>query len=131
MKPLVEVMAQAGATDKLVFVWAAGNSHGNTCDDPALPECVDGKAVASSVSLFSGLAARFPELKPNTVAVVAIGRDGGIAEFSNRCGIAADYCLAAPGEEVTLAYFGTGTGRGSTGSGGSPMRGARPSRRPS
>ena len=105
MQPLVEVMAQEGSQEKLVFVWAAGNSHGSTCD-PALPECPDGTVEASSVSLFSGLAARFPELKPQTVTVVAIGRDGDIVGFSNRCGIAADYCLAAPGDEVTVAYFG-------------------------
>ena len=110
LKPLVEIMAQAGSDEKLVFVWGAGNSHGNACD-PALPECVDGKAVASSVSLSAGLAARFPELKPHTVAVVAIGRDGEITDFSNRCGIAADYCLAAPGEEVTVVYFGPHRGR--------------------
>ena len=109
MKPLVEVMAQAGSAEKLVFVWAAGNSHGNTCD-PALAECVNGEVEASSVSLLPGLAARFPELKPQTVAVVAIGRDGGIAGFSNRCGIAEDYCLAAPGDEVTVAFFGPDRG---------------------
>ena len=105
MKPLVAVMAQQGSDEKLVFVWAAGNSHGNMCD-PALAECVDGAVEASSVGLLPGLAARFSELKPQTVAVVAIGRDGGITGFSNRCGIAQDYCLAAPGEEVKLAYFG-------------------------
>ncbi len=110
MKPLVAVMAQEGPDEKLVFVWAAGNSHGNTCD-PALAECVDGAVEASSVSLLPGLAARFPELKPQTIAVVAIGPDGGIAGFSNRCGIARDYCLAAPGEEVSVAYFGPHQGR--------------------
>ena len=128
MQPLVEVMAQEGSEEKLVFVWAAGNSHGNTCD-PALPECVDGKVEASSVSLLPGLAARFPELKPQTVAVVAIGRDGGIAGYSNRCGIAGDYCLAAPGDEVAVAYFGPhrgvdgvrGVGRASGTSVAAPM----------
>ena len=109
-EPLVAVMAQDGADDKLVFVWGAGNSHGNACD-PALPECVNGAVEASSVSLSAGLAARFPELKPQTLAVVAIGRDGAIAGFSNRCGIAQDYCLAAPGEDVTVAYFGPHRGR--------------------
>ena len=110
MKPLVAVMAQQGSDEKLVFVWAAGNSHGKMCD-PALAECVDGAVEASSVGLLPGLAARFPELKPQTVAVAAIGRDGGITDFSNRCGIARDYCLAAPGEEVTVAYFGPHRGR--------------------
>ena len=32
--------------------------------------------------------------------------DGRISDFSARCGIAADYCLAAPGEGVRVAYFG-------------------------
>ena len=63
------------------------------------------------MSLLAGLAARFPELKPQTVAVVAIGEDGEITDFSNRCGIAEDYCLAAPGEEVASAYFGPFRGR--------------------
>ncbi|MDE0408255.1 MAG: S8 family serine peptidase [Alphaproteobacteria bacterium] len=110
MKPLVEVMAQDGAADKTVFVWAAGNSHGDMCD-PALDECVDGKVDASSPSLLAGLAARFPELKENTLAVVAIKQDGGITDFSNRCGIAEDFCLAAPGEDVAVAYFGPHQGR--------------------
>ncbi|MDE0276667.1 MAG: S8 family serine peptidase [Defluviicoccus sp.] len=113
MEPLVAVMAQDdpdGPDDKLVFVWAAGNSHGNSCD-PALPECVNGRVEATSVSLLPGLAARFPELQPQTLAVVAIGRDGAIAGLSNRCGIARDYCLAAPGGDVTVAVFGRVRGR--------------------
>lgn len=107
---LVAVLAQEDSEEKLVFVWAAGNSNGDRCD-PALAECVNGEVVASSVSLLTGLAARFPELKPQSVAVVAIGRDGEITDFSNRCGISEDYCLAAPGEEVTSAYFGPYRGR--------------------
>ncbi len=110
MQPLVEVMAQDGRADKTVFVWAAGNSHGNRCE-PALAECVGGKVDATSPSLLAGLAARFPELKPQTLAVVAIKEDGEIADFSNRCGIAGDFCLAAPGENVAVAYFGPYRGR--------------------
>ena len=37
---------------------------------------------------------------------MAIGQDGEITDFSNRCGIAAEFCLAAPGERVRVAYFG-------------------------
>ena len=103
---LVAVMAQEGAEDKVVFVWAAGNEHDTACDIP-IPQCVDGAVEASSVdSVHAGLAARFPELQESTVAVVAIRPDGEIADFSNRCGIAAEFCLAAPGDEVTVSYFG-------------------------
>ena len=105
-EPTVAAIAQEGSEDKVVLVWAAGNSNGTKCDIP-ISQCVDGEVQASSVDLLTGLAARFPELRENTVGVVAIRpEDGLIADFSNRCGIAADFCLAAPGQDVTVAYFG-------------------------
>ena len=102
---MVAVMAQEGADDRVVFVWAAGNEHGTACD-LSISQCVDGAVEASSVDILSGLAVHFPELQENTVAVVAIRPDGEIADFSNRCGIAAEFCLAAPGDEVAFSYFG-------------------------
>ena len=102
---MAAVIAQEGVEDKVVFVWAAGNDHGATCNLP-ISQCVDGAVEASSPALFAGLAVRFPELGENTVAVVAIRPDGEITDFSNRCGIAADFCLAAPGEDVRTSYFG-------------------------
>ena len=99
------LLLQEGSEDKVIFVWAAGNAHGTKCDIP-ISQCVDGAVEASSVDLFAGLGVRFPELQETTVAVVAIRPDGEIADFSNRCGIAADFCLAAPGEEVLVSYFG-------------------------
>ena len=103
--PLVSVMLQEDSEEKVVFVWAASNEHGTTCDIP-ISQCVDGAVEASSVALMAGLAARMPELQETSVAVVAIRPDGEIADFSNRCGIAADYCLAAPGDEILVSYFG-------------------------
>ena len=112
---MIAAMAQAGAAEKAIFVWAAGNAHGKSCDpsvmtsncvggavDPPSPGTVD----AVSVNVLPGLATRIAELREHTVAVVALGRDRRIADFSNRCGIAADYCIAAPGGEVKVAYFG-------------------------
>ena len=105
-KPAVAAIAQEGSEDKVILVWAAGNSNGTKCDIP-ISQCVDGAVEASSVDLLTGLAARFPELRENTVGVVAVGpEDGLIVDFSNRCGIAADFCLAAPGQDVTIAYYG-------------------------
>ncbi len=106
----IAALAQAGSTDKTVFVWAAGNAHGRDCDpadftgNPDL--CVAEKVVARSVDIDAGLPVRIPELRGHVIAVVAIGRDGRIAPFSNRCGIAADWCIAAPGVGVRVAYFG-------------------------
>ena len=99
------LLLQEGSEDRVVFIWAAGNAHGTKCDIP-ISQCVDGAIEASSVDLFAGLGARFPELQETSVAVVAIRPDGEIADFSNRCGIAAEYCLAAPGDEVLVSYFG-------------------------
>ena len=108
---LIATMAQEDSDDKLIFVWAAGNYNGDKCDIP-IPQCIDGEVEASSADILSALAVRLPELAENTVAVVAVAPDRDddgnyeIADFSNRCGIAADYCLAAPGEEVRVSYFG-------------------------
>ncbi|MCE2517176.1 MAG: S8 family serine peptidase [Alphaproteobacteria bacterium] len=62
-----------------VLVWAAGNgSDGN-------------------VSIRSGLPYYFPELEDNWLAVVAVDVNGKEPNYTNRCGLAADWCLTAPG----------------------------------
>jgi len=69
--------------------------------------CPRGALNAVSASLTAGLPARIEELRGHSIAVVALSpADGRIASFSNRCGIAADFCIAAPGEQVRTAYFG-------------------------
>ena len=39
----------------------------------------------------------FPELKDNWLAVTAVGEDGSLAVYANKCGVAAEWCLTAPG----------------------------------
>ena len=114
----IAALAQAGAAEKTVFVWAAGNAHGKTCDPADFTGNADlcesyvengetkYRVNAKSVEILSGLPVLIPELRGHIVAVVAIGRDGSIADFSNRCGSAAAWCLAAPGVEIQAAYFG-------------------------
>lgn len=101
----IATIAQEGADEKTIFVWAAGNANGLQCL-PNQPYCLAGRVAAASPSYEAELAARIAELRGHTVAVVAVGEDGGIAEYSNRCGLAAEWCIAAPGEGVSLAYFG-------------------------
>ena len=93
---VIEAIAQAGtpAGARTIYVWAAGNSNGEV--DP------DGSVVsAASVDITAGLPVRIPELRGHSLAVVATDRQGRIAEFSSRCGIARAFCLAAPGVDVT------------------------------
>ena len=93
---VIEAIAQADtpAGARTIYVWAAGNSNGEV--NP------DGSSVsATSVEITAGLPVRIPELRGHSLAVVATDRQGRIAEFSNRCGIARAFCLAAPGVGVT------------------------------
>ncbi|MCY3703607.1 MAG: S8 family serine peptidase [Rhodospirillales bacterium] len=93
---VIDAIAQADtpAGARTIYVWAAGNSNGEV--DP------DGSVVsATSVDIAAGLPVRIRELAGHSLAVVATDREGRIAEFSSRCGIAKDFCLAAPGVDVT------------------------------
>ena len=107
----IATLAQAGSQEKTILVWAAGNAGGRTT--------VDGESANySSPGIDAGLVARVEELQGHSIAVVSIGEDGGISDFSNRCGIAADFCIAAPGELVPIAtkidfdgdYYGLSSG---------------------
>ena len=112
----IEVWEQADAEEKSIFVWAAGNANDHICHIGS-DNCVGsdqtnsrgergGALNASSPSLTAGATAYIEELRGHSVAVVAVDEEGSIADFSNRCGIAADWCLAAPGEGIRAAYFG-------------------------
>jgi hypothetical protein len=67
------------AAQGAVMVWANGN---------------DGFAGAAYEAALPHL---FPELRGNWLAVAAVGRDGGLTDYSNRCGLAMAWCLSAPG----------------------------------
>ncbi|MYB88788.1 MAG: S8 family serine peptidase [Proteobacteria bacterium] len=106
----IAAMAQHGVNEKTVLVWAAGNGHGDSCV-AGQDHCRNLAINAVSVEVLPGLMARIPELRGHTVAVAAIGEDGLITDFSNRCGIAANWCLAAPGEDILATYFGPHEGQ--------------------
>ena len=92
----IEVLAQANKPDydKTIFVWSAGNGGGYA------DEGVD----FSSPEVFGGMAYLLPELQSHSVAVVSIDSTGEISSFSNLCGVAKDYCIAAPGRFIYSAY---------------------------
>ena len=114
---VIQTMAQAGAPEKTILVWAASNSHGDMClPGSTAPECRldtngDLRVNATSPSVLAGLPAKISELRGHVVSVVSVGESGAISSWSNRCGIAAAWCLAAPGENMLVSYFGPRNGR--------------------
>ena len=129
----IAALAQADRDRKTILVWAAGNDHllsclpgaphcgacvpglGRNCVDPELDprdgmNKLPGSLDARSPNVLNGMMARIPELRGHSVAVVAVDHRGVITGYSNRCGIAADWCVAAPGgsaeRPVRGAYFG-------------------------
>ena len=121
----IAALAQTGDSDPTVFVVSAGNAHHRSCDPadytdiPDLCESyVDGngdtnyRVNARSVDIDAGLQVRIPELRGHLIAVVAVSPDYDddgdheISSYSNRCGIAAQWCIAAPGTRIRAAFFG-------------------------
>ena len=123
----IEAWAQANAQEKTIMVRAAGNSNEDTLCHIGSDNCIGsdrtdsqgnpaGSLNATSPSIDAGATAYIEELRGHTITVVATNEEGDIADFSNRCRIAADWCLAAPGEDIRIAYFGPDLNTGLWGS---------------
>ena len=87
--PEIEAYRRAAAADR-VIVFAAHN------------------AALANPSPCAGLPFHVPDLQPYWLAVVATDRSGSIASYSNRCGVAAPWCLAAPGSRIVSVAPGGG-----------------------
>jgi subtilisin family serine protease len=93
--PLTLQAYQAAVNAGAIVVFAAGN---------------DSK---SQPGFYAALPADFPSLQPGWVAAVATDSTGRIASYSDRCGSAAAWCLAAPGSNIISVYqggYGTASG---------------------
>lgn len=67
-----------------VMVWATGNES------------------MLQPTLQAGLPYYFPSWAKNWLAVTAVDRNGNLTGYANHCGLAAQWCLAAPGGEAPL-----------------------------
>ncbi|MGI9250107.1 MAG: S8 family serine peptidase [Pseudohongiellaceae bacterium] len=115
----IAVMRQTGVNNPTVFVFSAGNNHGDDCDptEEDIENCIPhpdapdgGFYDASSPSPDVALPVHIAELRDRIVTVVSVGRGGDISRFSNRCGVAGPWCIAAPGESIFIARFNEMTG---------------------
>ncbi|GGF82335.1 outer membrane autotransporter barrel domain-containing protein [Azorhizobium oxalatiphilum] len=70
-----------------------------------------GNEAQTSPDVLAGMPYLVPELKNNWLAVTAVDSTNTIASFSNHCGVAKDWCLAAPGVGVySTVTLGSGAG---------------------
>lgn len=82
----VRKTAQAG----VVNVWATGNDF------------------QTEPGFFSALPFLYPELTSTWLAVTALDPDGSKANYANACGVAANWCIAAPGTAIISSVPGGG-----------------------
>ncbi|OJF93701.1 autotransporter serine protease [Pararhizobium antarcticum] len=71
-----------------------------TAEKDVLMVFATGNESQPAPDALGGMPYWIPELRDNWITVGAVDSDGELASFSNRCGIAADWCLVAPGVEV-------------------------------
>ena len=138
---LMDLLAQGGKEEPSLIVFAAGNDNG-PCDpvlaeafgdpsqcvaDPDISEFYEtptGLFFADSPGVDAALQVHGEALRGHVVSVVASRQDRELASFSNRCGIAAQWCIAAPGVDVPVAYYGSEDPADPYASGfGNPLRG--------
>ncbi len=109
ISPRIQLLAQADRSEKTILVYSAGNANEAVCAVGTV-NCVSGKIVASSPHFSNALMVRIAELRSHSVVVVAVDSKGPsageISYFSNRCGIAAQWCIAAPGRDIRAAVLG-------------------------
>ena len=83
-KNFVNALTNAVADNDAIFVWAAGNDYQNES------------------SFLSAMPLYVPELQGNFVNVVAWDNEtNGLADFSNACGATKEFCITAPGTNLT------------------------------
>jgi subtilisin family serine protease len=89
-------MSQIGTPDSLktIYVWAAGNAGGYA----------DQGVDYSSPEILPGMAHYITEIQGHSIAVASVDENGQISNFSSRCGVAQDYCIAAPGGDISAPY---------------------------
>lgn len=78
-------LTQTDISGGMVHVFAAGNAGH---DQPS---------VLAGLAFYGGAESA---LAAHTITVVSVAADGTISNFSNRCGRAMDFCMAAPGGDI-------------------------------
>lgn len=105
-------------TNHIITVFSAGNDGDANASYPAsLPYYFQGATAPSSLSqaTYDSVNPGHYDWSNNWVAVVSVDSNNTISSFSNRCGVAKEWCLAAPGSNLTTTENGGGVTAGNNG----------------
>ena len=89
-------MAEGSRSSGLIQVWAAGNTDSY---NPSPEE-------APIAGVYASLPRAIADLEPYWLAVVNVNKELELSNRSMRCGLAANWCLAAPGTAITSTVYG-------------------------
>lgn len=90
----IKALADAAIKYGMLQVWAAGNS----------PSVNGSPQTAPIPGLHASLPRAIAELEPYWLSVVNLNKDLTLSDISYRCGFSKDWCLAAPGTDITSSW---------------------------
>lgn len=90
----IKAIADAAVKYGMLQVWAAGNS----------PSVNSSPQTAPLPGLHASLPRAIAELEPYWLSVVNLNKELTLSDVSFRCGFSKDWCLAAPGTDITSSW---------------------------
>ncbi len=91
-----QIIGDGSRANGMIQVWAAGNTYPYNTS----PEDAPIAGVHATLPRFQA------DLEPYWLSVVNVDRNLVLAESSMRCGLSANWCLAAPGSDITSTAYG-------------------------
>ncbi|MGE8244844.1 MAG: autotransporter domain-containing protein [Stenotrophomonas maltophilia] len=91
----LSTFADGSRANGMIQVWAAGNSGPN-----ASPQ------ASPIAGLYATLPRAFADIEQYWVSVVNVDQNSLLSNRSNKCGLSANWCLAAPGTNIASTVYG-------------------------
>lgn len=91
--------ADGSRANGMIQVWAAGNSPARALTAPVSASPIAG--------MYATLPRAFADIEKYWLSVVNVGQDFTLSRTSNKCGLSANWCLAAPGSDINSTVYGS------------------------
>ncbi|WMJ70604.1 autotransporter domain-containing protein [Stenotrophomonas sp. 24(2023)] len=92
----LNTFAEGSRTRGMIQVWAAGNTN----------SVIPTPAQSPIAGMYATLPRAFAEIEPYWLSVVNVGTNLTLSSRSNKCGLSANWCLAAPGSDIVSTAYG-------------------------